>query len=97
MGIATPISGGRRLFDLLLSRRSPPRPAGSPERPELVTAKPPGAGRRNRRAAAQCPGAELQLFISARTVGSHLDRIRDKTGCRRRADLARLALQAGLV
>jgi len=38
-----------------------------------------------------------QLFISARTVGSHLDRIRDKTGCRRRADLTRLALQAGLV
>jgi DNA-binding CsgD family transcriptional regulator len=38
-----------------------------------------------------------QLFISARTVGSHLDRIRNKTGCRRRADLTRLALQAGLV
>jgi DNA-binding CsgD family transcriptional regulator len=32
-----------------------------------------------------------------RTVGSHLDRIRDKTGCRRRADLTRLALAAGLV
>jgi DNA-binding CsgD family transcriptional regulator len=30
-----------------------------------------------------------QLFISARAVGSHLDRIRDKTGCRRRADLTR--------
>ena len=38
-----------------------------------------------------------QLFISVRTVGSHLDRIRDKTGCRRRADLTRLALAAGLV
>jgi predicted ATPase/DNA-binding CsgD family transcriptional regulator/transcriptional regulator with XRE-family HTH domain len=38
-----------------------------------------------------------ELFISARTVGSHLDRIRDKTGCRRRADLTRLALSAGLV
>ncbi|MGO8956669.1 MAG: LuxR C-terminal-related transcriptional regulator [Streptosporangiaceae bacterium] len=38
-----------------------------------------------------------QLYISIRTVGSHLDRIRDKTGCRRRADLTRLALQAGLV
>jgi len=37
-----------------------------------------------------------QLFISVRTVRSHLDRIRDKTGCRRRADLTRLALQAGL-
>jgi predicted ATPase/DNA-binding CsgD family transcriptional regulator len=38
-----------------------------------------------------------ELFISVRTVGSHLDRIRDKTGCRRRADLTRLALTAGLV
>jgi predicted ATPase/DNA-binding CsgD family transcriptional regulator len=38
-----------------------------------------------------------QLCISVRTVRSHLDRIRDKTGCRRRADLTRLALTAGLV
>jgi non-specific serine/threonine protein kinase len=38
-----------------------------------------------------------QLYISVRTVSSHLDRIRDKTGCRRRADLTRLALRAGLV
>ena len=38
-----------------------------------------------------------QLYISARTVSSHLDRIRDKTGCRRRADLTRLALTRGLV
>jgi len=38
-----------------------------------------------------------RLFISVRTVGSHLDRIRDKTGCRRRADLTRLALSEGLV
>jgi DNA-binding CsgD family transcriptional regulator len=32
-----------------------------------------------------------------RTVGSHLDRIRDKTGGRRRADLTQLPLQAGLI
>ena len=38
-----------------------------------------------------------QLYISVRTVSSHLDRIRDKTGCRRRADLTRLALTVGLV
>ena len=38
-----------------------------------------------------------QLYISIHTVRSHLDRIRDKTGCRRRADLTRLALQASLV
>jgi DNA-binding CsgD family transcriptional regulator len=38
-----------------------------------------------------------ELFISARTVSSRLGRIRDKTGCRRRADLTRLAVAAGLV
>jgi DNA-binding CsgD family transcriptional regulator len=38
-----------------------------------------------------------QLYISIRTVRSHLDRIRDKTGCRRRADLTRLALGKGMV
>jgi DNA-binding CsgD family transcriptional regulator len=38
-----------------------------------------------------------QLYISVSTVRSHLERIRDKTGSRRRADLTRLALQAGLV
>jgi predicted ATPase/DNA-binding CsgD family transcriptional regulator len=37
-----------------------------------------------------------QLYISVSTVRSHLDRIRDKTSCRRRADLTRLALQRGL-
>ena len=38
-----------------------------------------------------------QLYISILgTVRSHLDRIRDKTGCRRRADLTRLALASGL-
>jgi predicted ATPase/DNA-binding CsgD family transcriptional regulator len=37
------------------------------------------------------------LSISVRTVHTHLDRIRDKTGCRRRADLTRLALQTGLI
>ena len=55
---------------------------------ELVTLV--AQGRTNTQIAAQ-------LYISASTVRSHLDRIRDKTGCRRRADLTRLALQAGLV
>ena len=46
-----------------------------------------------------CTDAQIaaQLYISVRTVRSHLDRIRDKSGCRRRADLTRLALQAGLL
>jgi predicted ATPase/DNA-binding CsgD family transcriptional regulator len=38
-----------------------------------------------------------RLHISIHTVSSHLDRIRDKTGCRRRADLTRLALTEGLI
>jgi DNA-binding CsgD family transcriptional regulator len=38
-----------------------------------------------------------ELSISVRTVSSHLSRIRDRTGARRRADLTRLALTAGLV
>jgi DNA-binding CsgD family transcriptional regulator len=46
-----------------------------------------------------CTDAQIaaQLYISIRTVRSHLDRIRDKTGCRRRADLTRMALSAELV
>jgi len=39
----------------------------------------------------------IQLSISIRAVRSSLDHIRNKTGCRRRADLTRLALTAGLV
>jgi DNA-binding NarL/FixJ family response regulator len=38
-----------------------------------------------------------QLSISVRTVHSHLDRIRDKTGSRRRADLTRFAIERGIV
>jgi non-specific serine/threonine protein kinase len=37
-----------------------------------------------------------QLFLSVNTVRSHLDRIRDKTGARRRAELIRYAIQAGI-
>jgi predicted ATPase/DNA-binding CsgD family transcriptional regulator len=55
---------------------------------ELVTLV--AQGRTNAQIAAQ-------LYISIRTVSSHLDRIRDKTGCRRRADLTRLALSAELI
>ncbi len=55
---------------------------------ELVTLV--AQGRTNAQIAAQ-------LYISVRTVSSHLDRIRDKTGCHRRADLTRLTVTAGLV
>jgi DNA-binding CsgD family transcriptional regulator len=60
----------------------------SPREQELITLV--AQGRTDAQIAAQ-------LYITVRTVGSHLDRIRDKTGCRRRADLTRLALSAGLV
>ncbi len=36
------------------------------------------------------------LSISVRTVRSHLDRIRDKTGRRRRPELTRLAIEEGI-
>ena len=82
-------------YALLLTDRGPPQPAATPEpvklsarERELVTLV--AQGRTNAQIAAQ-------LYISVRTVGSHLDRIRDKTGCRRRVDLTRLALSEGLV
>lgn len=37
-----------------------------------------------------------ELFISIATVRSHLDRIHEKTGRRRRADLTRLAIEIGI-
>ena len=76
--------------------------APGPEHPQV----PPGPGRLSTRerelvtlVAQGRTDAQIaaQLYISVRTVRSHLDRIRDKTGCRRRADLTRLALSAGLI
>lgn len=37
-----------------------------------------------------------RLVLSVKTVRSHLDRIRDKTGCRRRPELARFAFEHGI-
>jgi DNA-binding CsgD family transcriptional regulator len=80
---------------VLMLTASPQSPAAapgpeilSPRERELVTLVAQG------HTDAQIAG---QLHISVRTVSSHLDRIRDKTGCRRRADLTRLALTTGLV
>ncbi len=82
-------------YALMLTAPGPPAgaaaagPAGlSPRERELVTLV--ARGHTDAQIAAQ-------LYISVRTVSSHLDRIRDKTGCRRRADLTRLALSTGLV
>ena len=81
-------------YALMLTDPAPPQrtaphpgPLSARER-ELVTLV--AQGRTNAQIAAQ-------LYISVRTVTSHLDRIRDKTGYRRRADLTRLALSEGLV
>ena len=67
---------------------APALPRLSPRERELITLV--AHGRTDAQIAAQ-------LYITVRTVSSHLDRIRDKTGCRRRADLTRLALSTGLV
>jgi DNA-binding CsgD family transcriptional regulator len=82
-------------YALMLTAEGPRPPAAAPgpgklsaREQELVTLV--ARGRTDAQIAAQ-------LYISVRTVRSHLDRIRDKTGCRRRADLTRLALQAGLI
>jgi DNA-binding CsgD family transcriptional regulator/tetratricopeptide (TPR) repeat protein len=81
-------------YALMLTHPGPPQPTApgsgqlSARERELVTLV--AQGHTNAQIAAQ-------LYISVRTVGSHLDRIRDKTGCRRRADLTRLALSEGLV
>jgi DNA-binding CsgD family transcriptional regulator len=80
-------------YALLLTDPGPPQPAAGPERlsareRELIILV--ARGRTDAQIAAQ-------LYISIRTVRSHLDRIRDKTGCRRRADLTRLALTAALI
>jgi DNA-binding CsgD family transcriptional regulator len=81
-------------YALMLTDPGPPQPAApgpgelSARERELVALVAQGG-----------TNAEIaaQLYISVRTVGSHLDRIRDKTGCRRRADLTRLALTMDLV
>jgi DNA-binding NarL/FixJ family response regulator len=82
-------------YALMLTDPGPPLPAAAPS-PEprsarerqLVTLV--AQGRTNAQIAAH-------LYISVRTVTSHLDRIRDKTGCRGRADPTRLALSEGVV
>jgi predicted ATPase/DNA-binding CsgD family transcriptional regulator/DNA-binding XRE family transcriptional regulator len=80
-------------YALMLTDLHPPQSAPglgelSARERELVTLV--AQGRTNAQIAAQ-------LYISVRTVSSHLDRIRDKTGYRRRADLTRLALSEGLI
>ena len=93
-GAAMSLSAAAEYALLLTEHPGPRQPAPpgvgtlSPRERELVTLVAQGA-----------TNAEIaaRLYISIRTVSSHLDRIRDKTGARRRVDLTRLALSAGLV
>jgi DNA-binding CsgD family transcriptional regulator/tetratricopeptide (TPR) repeat protein len=90
-------------YALLLAAAQPPAgPPSQPPQPPLAAALPRLSPRERELISLVAQGrtdAEIaaQLYITMRTVSSHLDRIRDKTGCRRRADLTRLALTAGLV
>ena len=88
MSLATAAEYALMLTDPGLPRSAPGPGELSAREGELVTLV--AQGRTNAQIAAE-------LHISVRTVGSHLDRIRDKTGCRRRADLTRLALAMDLV
>jgi DNA-binding NarL/FixJ family response regulator len=89
MSLATAAEYALMLTDPGPSQPTTPAPAKLSAREwELVTLV--AGGRTDAQIAAE-------LYISIRTVRSHLDRIRDKTGFRRRADLTRLALTTGLV
>jgi predicted ATPase/DNA-binding CsgD family transcriptional regulator len=82
-------------YALLLVAEQPGEPAAAPVLQQLSTRERElvalvAQGRTNAQIA-------THLSISVRTVRSRLDRIRAKTGGRRRADLTRLALQADLV
>jgi predicted ATPase/class 3 adenylate cyclase/DNA-binding CsgD family transcriptional regulator len=89
--------GAATAAEYVLLLTAPARPAGVPDpgpaqltarERELVTLV--AQGRTDAQIAAQ-------LSVSVRTISSRLGRIRDKTGCRRRADLTSLALHAGLI
>ncbi|HUC26077.1 MAG TPA: LuxR C-terminal-related transcriptional regulator, partial [Streptosporangiaceae bacterium] len=80
-------------FAVMMTEEEDPQAEGSapPAKPGLLSA------RERELVALVAQGrtdAEIaeQLFISVSTVRTHLDRIRDKSGFRRRADLTRLAL-----
>jgi len=73
--------------DYVPDKQAEPPPALSPREREILALLADGAT--DEKIAAT-------LFLSTATVRSHLDRIRDKTGCRRRPELTRLALSLGL-
>lgn len=76
--------------DLITMHAAPEtsRTALSPREKEILTQV--AAGRTDEQIAAA-------ITVSVKTVRSHLDRIRNKTGARRRPDLTRHAMELGLV
>ena len=77
--------------------RQVPAAAETPEEPDLQLGLSPREQELVALVAQGHTDAQIagDLHISVSTVRSHLDRIRDKTSCRRRADLTRLALRVG--
>ena len=102
-GAAMSLETAVEYLSLLLADASPGEAASQDAVPAAASAAMPQLSQRERElvtlVARGMTDAQIggQLFISVSTVRSHLDRIRDKTGSRRRADLTRLALSAGLV
>jgi DNA-binding NarL/FixJ family response regulator len=87
--LRTVSTGGRYLPPPLAARVSEPVAARLSEREQQVLAL-LADGARDQDIADE-------LNVSVRTVRSHLDRIREKTGRRRRPDLTRFALEKGIV
>jgi predicted ATPase/DNA-binding CsgD family transcriptional regulator len=91
-GARMALPAAAELAVIVTAQQEPAQPAArtplSPREQELITLV--AHGHTNAEIAAR-------LYISVRTVASHLDRIRDKTGYRRRADLTRLAIAESLV
>jgi DNA-binding NarL/FixJ family response regulator len=95
--------------DLALAPAPMPAPAPAPmpaPAPATAAPVPAGAGNplsaRERQIIALLAGGASNaaiaaaLYVTVNTVRTHLDRIRDKTGARSRADLTRYALLAGI-
>jgi pSer/pThr/pTyr-binding forkhead associated (FHA) protein len=101
----SPLRGGDRIriggATFVFSAEHDPMATVADTRATELAAKPALSTREKEILTLLCRGSTDQeiaevLVISLSTVRSHLDRIRDKTGCRRRPDLTRLAIELGL-
>jgi predicted ATPase/class 3 adenylate cyclase/DNA-binding CsgD family transcriptional regulator len=93
-----------KALDLALSREAEPAPAVAVPAARLAPAGSPAGplSARERQIMALLAGGASNakiaetLFVTPNTVRTHLDRIRDKTGARNRAELTRYAMRAGI-